>query len=213
MCPAQPKASSGLVTLTRKQATKVGSAESDRRRVVTVSTGILVDFTGRLLMGDSSLSGKDPARRKGLATRDAETLKALQGSMSLYPRSFDWMNDPSANLLLSTLQKVITLFIQNASRTELHLFDPQQPSDPTTVARATRPMTIFPAFFEPWQDPLGPVLAITHEYFHYLNVPGTRERIFHSNPYKTSVESALGDAYSLSSLALRLAFGRVVNGK
>jgi hypothetical protein len=201
--------------LTAAQQGHVTFAENYRKLALGVATGILLDFAERVTRADPSISGKDPTKLYQLDKKDAHTLKGFRIYFNLYPNSFDWMNDPSAKLMLDTVQTLITLFIQNAERMECHLLFPQPPDAPNVAAKATRPMEIYPAFFTEWSDPLGPVLAIVHEYFHYLFLPGTRQPIFHgsSSPQRSDTESALENAYELSGLAMWLAFGRTVNGK
>jgi hypothetical protein len=200
-------------SLTPAQKGQIDFAEMYRKLALRAATRTLVDFAERVTMGDPSVSSKDPWKSGQLSAKDAHTVRGLR-DVGLYPRSFDWLNDPSAKLMLKTVQMVITLFIQNAQHTEAHVFCPEQPpNDPTRAAQATSPMTIFPPFFKEWNDPLGPVLAITHEYFHYLFVPGTRQRIQHGLSHQRSeVDSSLADAYRLAPLAMWLAFGRSVEG-
>jgi hypothetical protein len=184
---------------------------------VELAADKLTRLATRIVTGDPELLRRYDRERpqRGLDEDDAHTVKGISYYLDVYPEKFDWLNNTSDANFLSTLLTAIQLFAENGLRHEEHLFEPTQPSDPMVAAQADLPMTIYPAFFQwDWTDPLGPALAITHEYFHYLFVPGTRQKVFHgaSSPHISGRESALRNAKALSGLVMWLAFGRAVEG-
>jgi hypothetical protein len=204
------------IPLTPAQASKVNAAEAAWRQAHVDCLRKFLPFMLRALRGDEELRRFSPEQepKKTLGADDAHIVRGLEKYMSIYPSTLDFRPPVSEGhqRTLVRLAKLTILLMQVASRVQTHLFYPVQPPRATTAAKADTPMTIFPAFFEPWTDELAPAKAIMHEYFHYLFVPGERQQVYHGSTALavSGAESALMDAYSLSNFVMWLGVGREV---
>ena len=211
---AAPKAETR--PLDEEERVTAGAYEIWRKLILGTAIIKLQDFTERIITGDPSLSSYNPSvKGRGLNAKDLKTLLAIQEHLGVFANTFDWLNDPSDKTFLEVTMKATGLMIQNLGMEEHKVFS-NSCSKEDTMAMAWKPMWLCPGFFglgKDYKDPLCPALVLTHEYFHYLNVPGKREKITHGEWTLQSRpgEEALSSAYDLSNLAMALAVDRTVD--
>ena len=218
--PGQPESEAAPKEETRplneEERITAGAFEIWRKLVLGTAIIKLQSFTERIITGDPSLRSYNPSvKGRGLNADDLKTLLAIQEHLGVFANTFDWLNDPADKTFLEVTMKATGLMIQNLGMEVDKVFSNSCSND-DTMAMAKKPMWLCPDFFgEPgknYKDPLCPALVLTHEYFHYLNVPGSKERITHG---KWTLQSRPGDealssAYDLSNLAMALAVDKTV---
>ena len=202
--------------LDEEERVTAGAFEFWRKLILGTAIIKLQDFTERIITGDPSLSSYNPSvKGRGINANDLKTLLAIQEHLGVFANTFDWLNDPIDKTFLDVTMKATGLMIQNLGLEEHKVFS-NSCSKEDTMAMAWKPMWLCPGFFgevgKDYKDPLCPALVLTHEYFHYLNVPGSREKITHGvwTLQSRPGEEALSSAYDLSNLAMALAVDRTV---
>ncbi len=195
---------------------EVTRAELSRRATLEVAIGKLNDLQNRLLADDPALKKYNPSLpNAGLDAETGRLIRLISKQMRVYPDSLDWLHDPSASKFFDVVRGLTILFIQNKQMLKPHVLSTTgRCEDKDTMAAAESTMRICPTFFDEYKDSLCRTKVITHEYFHYLNIPGTEVHIFHGDSVSLQApdsERRMADAFVLADVAMEMVYGRSVS--